>query len=180
MKKTFLLLALVSVTGYLFAQKKTTTSATVAFDATTAKDALPKAENNSVIGSINTQTGEVAFEAAVKNFAFSNPMMQSHFNGEKWFNSDTYPVFSFTGKIEDLKKIKFTTDGTYTVKVNGELKIKDIIQKSKVVGTITVANGKIKLASAFNVKLSDYNITGVPIDAGKIDKEPKVTVTAEF
>ena len=52
MKKTILVMALVVATGQLFAQKKTTSSATVTFDATTAKDALPKATNNSVIGSI--------------------------------------------------------------------------------------------------------------------------------
>ena len=72
MKKTILFLAFIATTGYIFAQKKTTTSATVSFDATTEKDALPKAENKTVIGSIDTQTGDVAFEAAVKNFSFPN------------------------------------------------------------------------------------------------------------
>ena len=48
MKKTILALALVAVTGSLFAQKKTTTSATVAFDASTSIDNLPKAENKTV------------------------------------------------------------------------------------------------------------------------------------
>ena len=57
MKKTTLVLALVFAAGAAFAQKKTTSSATVSFDATTPKDALPKAENKTVIGSIDTQTG---------------------------------------------------------------------------------------------------------------------------
>lgn len=42
MKKAILILAL-AATGTVFAQKKTTTSATVSFDATTKLDALPKA-----------------------------------------------------------------------------------------------------------------------------------------
>ncbi|MGZ8509729.1 MAG: hypothetical protein ACXWWA_05105, partial [Chitinophagaceae bacterium] len=84
MKKTILLLSLVIATGGLFAQKKTTTSATVSFDATTSLDALPKADNKTVIGALDTQTGAVQFEANVKNFTFKNPMMQEHFNGEKW------------------------------------------------------------------------------------------------
>jgi hypothetical protein len=45
MKKTILSLALVVATGLLFAQKKTTTSATINFDATTSIDKLPRAEN---------------------------------------------------------------------------------------------------------------------------------------
>src|SRR5689334_5832933 len=107
MKKTILFLALVTLAGGVFAQKKITTSATVSFDATTAKDNLPKADNKTVIGSIDTKSGEVAFEAAVKNFAFGNPMIQEHFNGDKWFNSDKYPAFTFKGKIEDISKVKF-------------------------------------------------------------------------
>jgi polyisoprenoid-binding protein YceI len=180
MKRLITLLALVLITGAVFAQKKTTTSATVSFDATTTKDNLPKAENNAVIASFNTQTGEVAFEAAVKNFSFSNPQMQQHFNGPQWFQSDTYPTFTFTGKIEDNTKVKYTKDGVYTVKVNGSMKVKDITNKLKVIGTITVKGGKITVASSFRIKLVDYKISGVPVDSGKVGKEPKVTVKAEF
>ena len=43
-----------------------------------------KQNNKTAIGAIDTKTGAVAFEATVKNFAFSNPTMQEHFNGEKW------------------------------------------------------------------------------------------------
>src|SRR5215216_1841753 len=99
MKKIILLFALAVATGSVFAQKKTTTSATVSLDATTPKDALVKADNKTVIGSIDTQTGEVAFEAAVNNFAFSNPQLQEHFNGNNWMKSSQYPKFTFTGKI---------------------------------------------------------------------------------
>ena len=55
----------------------------VSFDATTSIDALPKADNKTVIGAIDTKTGAVQFEANVKNFAFANPTMQGHFNGAK-------------------------------------------------------------------------------------------------
>ena len=180
MKKTILFLALIATSGFIFAQKKTTTSATVSFDATTPKDDLPKADNNTVIGSIDTKTGDVAFEAAVKNFSFSSPKMQEHFNGANWMNSDQFPKFTFTGKIEDIKKIKFTKDGTYKVKVNGDFTIKGIIKKTKVAGTITVSGGKIKVMTNFTIKLADYNITGVPIEAGKVSREPKISVSAEF
>lgn len=180
MKKTILFLALVITTGHLFAQKKTTTSASITFDATTPKDALPKATNNTVIGSINTATGDVAFEASVKNFAFTNPKIQEHFNSDKWMNSDAFPVFSYSGKIEKADKVKFTKDGTYSVTVNGTMKIRDVSKSEKLKGTITVAGGKIKIAADFELDLPDYGITGAPIDAGKVAKEPKVTMSAEF
>ncbi len=181
MKKTILFLAFIATTGALFAQKKTTTSATVAFDATTEKDALPKATNNTVIGSLDSKTGDVAFEAAVKNFSFSSPRMQEHFNGANWMNSDQFPKFIFTGKIEKLNKIKFTTDGTYKVTVNGDLTIKGFTKNTKVEGTITVAGGKILIMASFSVILADYAISGQqPIEAGKVSKEPKISVSAEF
>ena len=70
MKRIILALALVALTGSAFAQKKTTSSATVSFDATTPKDAFPKAENKTAIASLNTKTSAVAFEVPVKNFVF--------------------------------------------------------------------------------------------------------------
>lgn len=123
MKKTILLLSFVAVTGSLFAQKKTTTSATIGFDATTSLDALPKAENKTVIAAINTTTGAVAFEAAVKNFAFSNPMMQDHFNGANWLDSDKHPTFTYKGNITNLSVVDFTKEGTYTVQTDGVITI---------------------------------------------------------
>ncbi len=180
MKKILLVLALVTTTGYLFAQKKTTTSAIVSFDATTDKDALPKAENNTVIGALDTKTGVVQFEAAVKNFAFSNPRVQEHFNGQNWMKSDAFPKFSFKGKIADLTKVDFTKDGTYTATVKGELTIKDETKNLTTPVKFVISAGKINATTSFTIKLSDYNITGVPVEAGKVSKEPKVSVVATF
>ena len=187
MKKTILFLAFILATGAVFAQnlpsgqaRKTTTSATVSFDATTPKDGLPKAENNTVIGSFDTKTGDVAFEAAVKNFSFASPKMQEHFNGANWMNSDQFPKFTFTGKIEKFNKIKLTKNATYKVTVNGDLTVKGITQKIKIAGIIAVAGGKIKATTSFTVKLADYNITGQPVESGKVSREPKISFSAEF
>ncbi|MFM2137876.1 MAG: hypothetical protein RJA57_183, partial [Bacteroidota bacterium] len=162
------------------AQKKTTASAIVAFDATTPKDALPKAENRTVIGSIDTQTGAVAFEAAVKNFAFSNPKIQEHFNAPNWLNSDEFPKFTYSGMIEKANKVKWNKNGTYNVQVNGIITVKGISKPTKVEGTITVTDGKYKVAANFDIKLKDFNISGQAIEAGKVAQEPKISVTAEF
>ena len=131
MKKLVLFFAILSITAGLFAQQNTTSSAIVSFDATTEKDALPKAENKTVIGAINTATGEIAFEAAVNNFSFSSPRMQEHFNGDNWFKSATYPVFSYRGKIENLSAVKFNKDGIYKVSVTGDMKVRDILKEKK-------------------------------------------------
>jgi polyisoprenoid-binding protein YceI len=162
------------------AQKVTTTSAVVTFDATTPKDALPKAENKTVIASFDKTTGAVAFEAAVNNFAFSNPKIQEHFNGAQWMNSASFPKFSFTGKVDKINKVKFSKDGTYKVNVSGSLTVKGIAQPMSIPATVTVAGGVISATSTFDIKLKDFGITGAPIDGGKVAEKPKVTVTASF
>ena len=180
MKKTFLILALFVSATAVFAQKKTTTSATVTFDATTAIDALPKAENKTVVAALDTKTGDVKFEAPVKSFTFTNPMIQDHFNGEKWMDSNKFPAFSFKGKITNLAAVKFDKDGTYTANVDGTLEVKGTQKKVTTPATIVVKGGKISTTSNFTIALADYGIAGAPIEGGKVSKEPKVTVSAEF
>lgn len=180
MKKTVLILALAIITGGVFAQKKTTTSATVSFDASTAIDNLPKADNKTVIAALDTKTGAVLFEANVKNFAFANPTIQEHFNGEKWLHSDAHPSFTFKGNIVDPASVNFTRDGTYNTEVEGTLSIRGKEQKIKVPGTIVVKGNNIQATSNFSIALADYGISGAPIDGGKVAKQPKITVNAEF
>ncbi|MES2773665.1 MAG: YceI family protein [Bacteroidota bacterium] len=180
MKKSVLIIGLVIAAGATFAQKKVTTSAIVSFDATTSKDALPKADNKTVVASLDTKKGTVAFEAIVKNFAFSNPMIQDHFNAESWMNSEKFSTAAFTGNITNLSAINFKKDGTYTAQVEGDLTIHGETQKVKTTATIVVSGSTITTKSDFTVKLEDYKVSGPAIGAGKVSKEPKITVSAEF
>lgn len=180
MKKALLFLSLVIVAGSVIAQRKTTTSAVVKFDASTAIDDLPKAENKTVIAAINTATGDIAFEAAVKNFAFSNPSIQDHFNGAKWLDSDKYPSFTYKGKITDLSAINFTKDGSYKVRTAGVLTVKGKSQNIAMPATIDVKGGTLSASANFTITLADFGITGGSIDGGKVAKEPKITVSAEL
>ena len=178
MKKTVLVLSLIAFTSVLFAQTKKTTSATVAFDATTAIDALPKAENKTVIAEIDTKTGQIGFEAAVKNFTFTNPTIQAHFNEERWLSSDKFPAFSFMGKISDVTKYNFSKNGVYNVTVTGQLTVKDKTNNVTTPATIEVKNGTLVANASFTIVLADYGIqVGT---AGKIAGEPKIMVSAEL
>jgi polyisoprenoid-binding protein YceI len=178
MKKIILFLPFFAIAFSLVAQKKTTTSATIAFDASTSIDALPKAENKTVIAAIDPKTGAIAFEATVKNFVFSNPMMQDHFNKSSWMNSDTYPTFTYKGTITDLSAVNFTKEGVYKINTEGMLKIKGIEKKISTPATIVVKGTTIVATTDFTIKVADFGITGSSIDGGKVSKEPKITVTA--
>jgi polyisoprenoid-binding protein YceI len=180
MKKTILFLSLITLTNALMAQKVSTTSAVIGFDATTVKDGLPKAENKTVIASLDKTSGVLMFEAAVNNFSFSNPMMQDHFNSATWMNSATFPKFTFTGKIVKLSEVKFNKNGSYKIKVKGDLTIKGITNSISLPATMVVKDGSVTASAAFTVKLVDYGISAQPVEAGKVAREPKIRVSATF
>src|SRR6185295_1331645 len=144
MKKTILFLLIASVSMIAFAQKKTSTSAIVAFDASTAIDNLPKAENKTAIAAIDPAKNTVQFEAAIKNFAFANPKIQEHFNQEGWLNSDKFPKASFSGVITNPSAVNFKKDGTYNVTVEGDLTIKGKTNKVSAPATIVVVGNTLK------------------------------------
>lgn len=180
MKKSILFLALVVAAGSLFAQKKTTTSATVNFDATTSLDQLPKAENKTVVAVIDPAKGTLAFEVIMKNFTFGNPRIQEHFNGPKWLDSEKFPTATFKGNITNLSAIDFKKDGTYDADVAGDLTIHGVTKPVKTTGKITVSGPAVSANADFAIKLEDYGVDGPQIAAGKIAKEPKITVSAEL
>lgn len=178
MKKTLLLFAMSALAVTSIAQKKTTTSATISFDATTALDKLPKAENKTVIASVNTKKGTMAFEAVIKNFSFANPKMQEHFNSANWMDSDKFPGANFKGKITNLSAINFKKDGTYPAVVEGELTLHGIAHHIKTTGSMVVEGKQLTTNADFSIKLEDYGVNGPAIGAGKVSKDPKITVSA--
>ena len=180
MKRTTLLLMIATVSMMSSAQKKTSTSATIAFDASTAIDDLPKAENKTSIAAIDPAKNTVQFEAAIKNFAFSNPRIQDHFNQKSWMNSDEFPKATFSGTITNPSAVNFNKDGTYNVTVEGDLTIKGKTNKVSAPATIVVAGKTLKTSSTFSIKLADFGVEGQSINSGKVAKEPKITVTAEL
>ena len=180
MKQTILAFLLLFSVATVFAQKKTTTSAIVSFDATTSLDNLPKAENKTVVAALNTSTGDLAFEATINSFSFENPKMQEHFVSAGWMDAEKFPLATFSGKITNLKDINFSKDGTYQADVAGDLSIHGETNPATAKGTIKVAGGKITATSDFSIKLEDYKVNGGAIAAGKVSKEPKITVTASF
>lgn len=180
MKKTILSLVIATISMISFAQKKTSTSATIAFDASTAIDDLPKAENKTAIAAIDPAKNTIQFEASIKNFAFSNPKIQEHFNAKNWLNSDEFPKATFNGVITNPSAVNFKKDGSYTVNVEGDLTIKGKTQKVKTPATIVVTGKTVKANAGFNIKLADYGVEGQPITAGKVSGEPRIIVSAEL
>ena len=95
-------------------------------------------------------------------------------------DSDKNPTAIFTGKIANVSAVKFDKDGEYDVTVSGELTLHGITKPVETGATIKVSGKSIKAITSFNIKLQDYGVNGGAIAAGKVSKEPSITVIAEF
>ena len=104
-------------------------------------------------------------------------MMQEHFNGEKWMDSEKNPTSTFKGKITNLGDVKFDKDGSYAAEIAGDLTMKGISKPLTGKATIVVKAGAISATSDFTIKLADYSISNA---GGKLADEPKISVSADF
>jgi polyisoprenoid-binding protein YceI len=95
-------------------------------------------------------------------------------------DSEKFPTASFVGTIKNPSAVNFTKDGVYKVTVKGDLTMHGVTKPVETTGTVTVSGGAIKTTSSFSVKLEDYGVDGPAVGAGKVSKEPAITVSAEF
>lgn len=133
------------------------------------------ATNKSVIGVLDSQTGDVQFAALIKGFEFKKALMQEHFN-KNYMESDKYPKAEFKGQLSDNSAVNYTTNGSYNVTVKGKLTIHGVTKDVELPATIVVKDGKLSATSSFNVAVADYNITIPKIYRDNIAKTIKVTL----
>ena len=178
-KKVFLIVLLsFAVSINLFAQKVFATKlGQIKFFSTTITEDID-AVNNQVDCKL-TDKGQVMFGLLIKGFVFENEMMQEHFNGKDYMQSDKFPKAEFKGAITKIATVNFGKDGAYPVMATGDLVIKGISKKQSAAGLIIIEKGKIKSKCTFKIKLKDYGITGKDIGS-VISNEIQITVEAKY
>lgn len=175
MKKLFFsFVAFAALTVSLNAQKVVTKDAKVKFDATSSIEAI-KATNNSGTVALNKETGEVAARVLIKNFIFTQALMQEHFN-ENYMESTKFPNATLKGKISNLSDVKLGTDGTYNAKISGTFEMHGVTKPIEIPAVITVKGGKIDFKADFKVVCADYGIQIPSVVADKVAKEAKISV----
>lgn len=118
------------------------------------------AENISAINKktqviLNTTTGEIAVLMTMRDFDFPNELMEEHFN-ENYIESEKYPKSTFRGKLDQI--LDFSKNGTYDVSATGVFTVHGQSQSRKIEGKVTVDQGSILIATAFEVALADHKI----------------------
>ena len=102
--------------------------------------------------------------------------MEEHFN-ENYVESHKFPKADFKGKIRDNEAIMYTKDGTYKVKVKGDISLHGETKEVEAEGKLVIQNGKLNAEAEFTVKLSDFKITIPGLVADKVSKTAKISVT---
>ncbi|MGG7551862.1 YceI family protein [Chryseobacterium arthrosphaerae] len=157
MKKVILLSVSLLSAGYASAQKYSSKTGKVTFEASVPlfEDIYAQDDNNTVV--INADTGEMASVSAVKNFHFKTKLMEEHFN-ESYAETAKYPKTTFRGKIAGFDKTKLTASPQkYTVQ--GTLNFHGVDKAVSSTATIYAKDGKIYMQGNFVAKPADYKVT---------------------
>jgi len=176
--KKILVIALVGLFTVTASQAQIwyTKTATIIFDATApSSPERIEAKNRSATCVLDSKTGALQFSVLMKGFAFERALMEEHFN-ENYIESHKYPKAEFKGKLKDMDEIDLSKDGTYPVKVKGDLTIHGKTHEVETTGQLRVQGGKVQANAQFAVKLSSYEISIPGLVADKVGKEARITV----
>ena len=168
-----------AITG--FSQKYYTKTGQINFDATSpsSPDKI-YGTNDKATSVIDAASGAMEFALLMKAFAFDKALMQEHFN-ENYVESDKFPKAVFKGSITNMKEVNLQKDGSYPIKVKGNLTMPGVTKEVTADGKLTVKGGAIvNGTSKFNVLLSDFNV-GIPsLVKDKVAPEAKITVDINY
>jgi polyisoprenoid-binding protein YceI len=134
------------------------------------------ATNSKTASILNKQTGELVFSVPIREFQFEKKLMQEHFNGEKYMESDKYPKATFSGKLMNLD---VNQTNVQQVKAKGKLTIHGVTREVEFDGTAQ-SGEKIVMKSKFKIKLADYKIKIPQLVFQNIAEEVEVTVDITY
>ena len=156
MKKAVIVL-LVLIAGFqVQAQRYLTKNGKITFSSDTPFEKI-EAKNDQVNAALDIASGDIVFKVLMKSFEFDRALMQEHFN-ENYVESDKFPNALFKGKINNIKSISLSKEGSYEVEIEGDMTIHGISKHIKAKGTLENKDNKITGKSKFQIKVEDYGI----------------------
>ncbi|WP_294326253.1 YceI family protein [uncultured Chryseobacterium sp.] len=175
MKKLTLLSVFLLYAGYASAQKYSSRTGKLTFEASVPlfDDIYAQDDNNLVI--LNADTGEMASVSVVKNFHFKTKLMEEHFN-ESYAESAKYPKTTFKGKIISFDKSKLTANPQkYTIQ--GTLNFHGVDKAIASTASMYTKDGKIYMQGSFVAKPADYKVAIPKMVTKKIAENVNVEYT---
>ncbi|WP_228448239.1 MULTISPECIES: YceI family protein [unclassified Chryseobacterium] len=157
MKKLTLLSVFLLFAGYASAQKYSSKTGKLKFEASVPLFEDIDAQDDTNVVILNADTGEMASVSVVKNFHFKTKLMEEHFN-ESYAESAKFPKTTFKGKIIGFDKSKLTASPQkYTVQ--GTLNFHGVDKAITSAASMYAKDGKIYMQGNFVAKPADYKVT---------------------
>jgi polyisoprenoid-binding protein YceI len=173
-----MLLVLMCCGHAITAQKYYSKTGKITFHSDAALEKI-EATNTSASTVMDITTGAIEWGVLVQGFQFEKALMKDHFN-ENYMESSIYPKAKFKGKFETLAGVNFTKDGTYNIKVSGQLEMHGVSKPMTVPATITVKNGMISAKASISISLSDFKIEIPKVVEDNVATEVILDVSAEY
>lgn len=141
-----------------------------------APEELISARSGEIMGLIDIDKKTFAFKIDIVSFAgFNSPLQREHFN-ENYMESNVFPQASFNGKI--IEDIDLSTDGTYSVRAKGKLRIHGVERERTIKTLLTVKDRTVYISADFIVALADHNIRIPRVVSEKLAPDISVSVKA--
>jgi len=174
----FVLFSLLAIclfsTGGFSQSKYFTKSGSITFDASGVTEDI-KAENKKATFVLDAKSGAIELTVLLKAFEFDRALMQEHFN-ENYVESDKYPKSTYKGKITNFSDVDLSHDGSYPVKITGQLTIHGVTKEIPAKGTLVVKDGKVSGKASFTITLTDFDIEIPSLVKDKISKTVNIHI----
>lgn len=177
LKKLFILILLGASVGTYAQGKFISKNAFISFYSSTPMEDI-LGESNEAATILNSENGEVLFQAIMTTFHFKRALMEEHFN-ENYMESSKFPKTKFQGKIEGFTKDMLKAP-VANIKITGQLNVHGVEKTITVPGTLGLENGKLVATSKFKVTPEEYGIVIPSLVREKIGKEMEITVKANY
>lgn len=178
MRNFIVIMMLFAVTSVSAQEKYITRSAKISFHSKTDIENI-EAVNNKSTSVMDAKSGQMEFAVLMKGFEFEKELMMEHFN-ENYVESDKFPKSTFKGTISNIAEVNLQKDGSYPVKIKGDLTIHGVTNNITTDGTLEVKGGKVTGKSSFDVLLADYNISIPNVVKDNISKSVKIDIIAPY
>lgn len=165
--------AVVLLTTTAYAQKYSTRTGNLKFEASVPSFEEVAAENKSASAVLESSKGELAVLALMKGFRFKVALMEEHFN-ESYVESDKYPKATFKGKIEGFDAAKLTEEAK-SFTISGDLTLHGKTKKITDMAKISKNGDIITIVGSFEVTPADFEIEIPKLVSKKVAE--KVTIT---
>lgn len=167
-----------SVITSVQAQLLYTKEAKVSFESEAPLEKI-EAETHKALTVLDLSTGMLEWSVLINAFEFEKRLMQEHFN-ENYMESEKWPKAIFKGKLMDYAKLSEGWEGTTSVRIVGELTIRDVTKAVETEAELIRDGDQIIGTSSLTVACADYGIEIPKVVRNNIAKEVVIHLEANY